>query len=398
MLVRVQAVDVTGEPRTYTVVQGGLPVGPVEEWLEHLRVQGCSPNTVRSYAKAAAELWIFLELARVDWQQVDLKVFQRFPGYLRTGQLPSSAVPVDAAASPRQRSLATVNARYAGVLSFYRYHRHANGVEVHARLHRAGARRAPRQEPLLAHLHDGAGEVPLLRVRHEAQRPQPLLTPEQVEAILSAIGQGVQLGDPVRLRDRLLFEVLAETGCRLAEALCLQHRDWHVGGGQTPYLDICPREHPRGLRVKGGRWRRIHVSDRLARLYSEYVWQLVDAGADDVLDLNQWWVFVNWARGERFAPMSPSTVYDRVRALRRQLRGQVPHTWTPHWFRHTHATALLLGDVPEHIVMRRLGHAHVQTTRQLYGWVTEEAAMRVVAGWRDSPMTERWRLHDVHDR
>jgi hypothetical protein len=61
-----------------------------------------------------------------------------------------------------------------------------------------------------------------------------------------------------------------------------------------------------------------------------------------------------------------STVYDKVRALK--ARGCGPKGWTPHWFRHTHATALLLAGSPEWVVSRRLGHAHVQTTVDLYAW------------------------------
>jgi len=43
---------------------------------------------------------------------------------------------------------------------------------------------------------------------------------------------------------------------------------------------------------------------------------------------------------------------------------------------------LLLAGVPLHVVSRRLGHADVQTTMDLYGWVTEDAELRAVAGWR----------------
>jgi integrase len=35
-----------------------------------------------------------------------------------------------------------------------------------------------------------------------------------------------------------------------------------------------------------------------------------------------------------------------------------------------------------HVVMRRLGHADIQTTINLYGWVTEDAEMRAVAEWQ----------------
>ena len=90
--------------------------------------------------------------------------------------------------------------------------------------------------------------------------------------------------------------------------------------------------------------------------------------------------------------MRPESVYALVRRLRRRLREAVPEEVTPHWFRHTHATALLLAGVPEHVVMRRLGHADIQTTIDLYGWMTEDAELRAVAGWRG--FCEGWRLGD----
>lgn len=75
--------------------------------------------------------------------------------------------------------------------------------------------------------------------------------------------------------------------------------------------------------------------------------------------------------------------------LRRQLAGQVPTAWTPHWFRHSHATALLLSGVPVHVVSRRLGHADVQTTLNTYAHVTEDAELRAVADWKS--LTTGWR-------
>jgi integrase len=32
--------------------------------------------------------------------------------------------------------------------------------------------------------------------------------------------------------------------------------------------------------------------------------------------------------------------------------------------------------------MRRLGHADIQTTLNLYGWVSEDAELRALADWR----------------
>lgn len=63
--------------------------------------------------------------------------------------------------------------------------------------------------------------------------------------------------------------------------------------------------------------------------------------------------------------------------------------WTPHWWRHTHATALLLSEAHEHVVMRRMGHADVHTTLTLYSWVTEDAKLKTLANWK--PFTTNWR-------
>ncbi|MGH3126231.1 MAG: tyrosine-type recombinase/integrase, partial [Streptosporangiaceae bacterium] len=170
----------------------------------------------------------------------------------------------------------------------------------------------------------------------------------------------------------------------------LQHRDWHTGRGDTPFLEVVPRDHPHGVRVKGGTWRRVFISDELDRLYGEYLWQLCEAGADlAVPDLDAAPVFVNLAGGTRFAPWRPESVYDLVGRLRRELAGRVPAAWTPHWMRHSHATALLLAGVPVHVVSRRLGHADVQTTLELYAHVTEDADMRSVAEWQ--AFTAGWR-------
>jgi hypothetical protein len=43
---------------------------------------------------------------------------------------------------------------------------------------------------------------------------------------------------------------------RLGEALGLQHRDWHIGRGDTPFIEVVPRDDPAWARVKGAGARR----------------------------------------------------------------------------------------------------------------------------------------------
>ncbi len=381
----VQRVMLDGQ-RTWTVVGGDhLPVGPVEEYLEFLRVaQQSSPNTVRSYATSLARWWDYLTTAAIAWDAVALPAFVAFVASLRSGE-PAGVTRLPAGDQPGGLAESTVAARVTAVLSFYRYHADVRQVPVAGRLYRMSSH-SGRYVPGLVHLQWGRERSgPAVRVRRAAARPVPLLTPGQVEAIVDACARW----DPVSgqwsgwVRDRLLFATLAETGMRLGEVLSTRHCDWHAGRGGTPFIEVVPRQdHPAGVRSKSGRYRRIYISDELERLHSEYLWQLCDADAHRLVDLPGHFVFVNLHRGRWLAPLRPESVYDQVAALKRRLGAAVPAGWTPHWFRHTHASALLLSGAREHVVMRRLGHADIQTTLNLYGWVTEDAELRALADWR----------------
>jgi site-specific recombinase XerD len=387
---RTQRLALPGGVVTWTVLDADHQViSAAEEFLEYLRVQGTSPNTVKSYARALALWWSYLRTFGLGWDRVRLAQVGGFLAWLRSGDGPDVTSIV---ARPSQFAESTIATRLRAVTSCYRFHE-LNGVRLGEDLVRLahGARAA--YLPMLEHVARRQGRrQSVVRVRQPRRAALPVLTPPQIDVICGACARvdtatGEWAG---RVRDRLLWELLAETGLRLGEALSLQHRDWHTGRGDTPFIEVVPRELPHGVRVKGSRYRRVFISDDLDRLYGEYLWQLCDAGADlAVPDLDQAQVFVNLAGGTRFAPWRPESVYDLVNRLRRDLAGQVPAGWSPHWMRHSHATALLLAGIPVHVVSRRLGHADVQTTLELYAHVTDDAALRAVADWQS--YTARWR-------
>ena len=84
----------------------------------------------------------------------------------------------------------------------------------------------------------------------------------------------------------------------------------------------------------------------------------------------------------KHANSAHETVYAHLRSVKHRLP-QLPAAATPHWMRHTHATALLLAGTPVHVVSRRLGHESVQTTMNTYGHVTEDAELEALANWRE---------------
>ena len=401
-MARTQRIALTGAPDTYTVLgPDHLPIEAAEQYLQFLRDDGASPNTVKAYAAGLAAWWTVLEHTGTDWQDISTSLFGQFLAYLRTGDLPGTA---RIGAPEVWLGPASTQLRAAAVLAFYRYHADAHGLAgPYQRLFTSrGKRSRSRYIPMLA----GVGrpprskDRPIYTVRSGNKSATPVLLPAQVAAILD--GCATQAGQdwsgpPSGLRDRLLFAVLAETGMRLGEALSLRHHDFHIGAGGTPFIDVAARQdHPRGARGKTLLARRIYIGDDLEALYSAYVWHLVDQGADlDVPDLDTHFVFVNLTHGQRFRAMRAETVYAKIDSVTNRAGGVLPDRWSPHWLRHTHATALLLSGAPPHVVMRRLGHADIQTTLSTYGWVTEDAEMRTLAQWRS--YVAGWKgLHHDH--
>ncbi|MEU1436458.1 tyrosine-type recombinase/integrase [Streptomyces sp. NPDC005786] len=217
----------------------------------------------------------------------------------------------------------------------------------------------------------GPGPSSLVRVRrHRHHGRPPLLLPTEIQAILD----GCAMPDTSasewtgNLRDRLLFALLAESGMHLGEALGLRIGDFVMGRGSTPYIEIVPREdNLNGARVKMMRPRRVYVGTDLERLFADYLTHLACRAAELGIDIRtESPLLVNMTRPPLLSALREGTVRDKTTALRKKNIG--PVSWTPHWFRHSHATALLLAGTPEWVVSRRLGHAHVQTTLDLYGW------------------------------
>lgn len=373
--------------RTWTVLGADYRVvGPAENYLEYLRSTDHSPNTVKSYAQGLALWWTFLESRDQRWDSIGISDVGTFIGQLRRGTVGANVVPVHA---EQVVADSTVAARVRAVLSFYR-HQAARGVEVAASLDQTVRSRPGRYLPFLEHVarRDGRRRSQVrTRVRH---KPTPVLLPDQIAALQDAEATwdselGLWAGE---LRYRLLWSLLEETGLRLGEALSLQHRDWKTGTGDTPQVEVWPRDtHPHEQRAKSG-FRRIHIGSSLDRLYGEWVWALCEAGADAALaDWDSAYIFCNLHHGERFAPLSPGSVYKHLGSMRKRVP-VLPADMTPHWFRHTHATGLLLAGTPMHVVSRRLGHADIQTTMNTYAHVTEDAELRACADWQS--ITRAW--------
>lgn len=348
-----------GERESWTVLDAGWSViEPVEAFLSHLHAVERSPNTVRAYAHDLRDYFEFLGQAGLVWASVRLEDVGRFVAWLR---LPPAARRDGVAALPGVGgycSAGTVNRKLSAVSAFYEFHqRHGQGPGDLLAGWRPRSFRGGSWQPLLAQLGPRSERARLLKLREE-QRIPTTLDREQIEAILAACD---------RLRDRLLFSVLAE-GLRIGEALGLRHEDIDAAART---IAVVPRVNANRARAKGGA-RQVPVPARLIRLYSDYLHA-------EYGDLDSDYVFVNLWSGSRGYPLSYRSVYDLVC----RLRERTGIAFGPHTFRHSYATGLLRRGVPVEVTQKLLGHFSIATTNDTYAHLKIEDARRALvrAGW-----------------
>jgi site-specific recombinase XerD len=347
---------------SWTVLhEDGRPVEPVERYLGYLSDVERSPNTVKAYAHDLKDWFVFLSGRSLDWRQARLEDVGAFVSWLRLPPVARS-VPISVLPSVREHcSEVTVNRKLSAVSAFYQ-HAARNGVELAELLTRwqPAGRRGTAWRPFLHHI---SKSQPRRRseVRLKAPRKQPrVLVAAEAQAILDACQ---------RLRDRLLFAVLHDTGMRIGEALGLRHEDWAAPEGE---IGVVPRDNHNGARSKSSHPRTIPASGELFRLYGDYM-------HGEYGDLDSDYVFVNLWAEPRGHPLSYQAAYDLVRRLRQKTQLD----FDPHWFRHSYATRLLRAGAPVEVVSRLLGHASVATTDEVYGHLSSEDVRRTLekVGW-----------------
>lgn len=349
---------------SWTVIgDDAAPIEPVERYLAFLTDVARSPNTVKAYAHDLKDWFTFLAGRAIEWRQVRLEDVGEFVAWLR---LPPAGREGRVAVLPSVAghcSEATINRKLSAVSAFYQ-HSARNGVELGdlLRVWAPGGRTGSSWRPFLHHISKSQPAArSVVRLKATDKHPR-VLSPTEVQAVLDACD---------RLRDRLLFAVLFDTGMRIGEALGLRHEDWQAAERQ---VWVVPRLNDNGARSKSAQVRAVPVSADLVRLYADYLHgEYGDCGSD--------YVFVNlWGRPMEH-PLTYAAVYDLVRRLRRRTGLD----FDPHWYRHTYATRLLRAGTPVEVVSKLLGHASITTTMSVYGHLNVEDARLVLerAGWFD---------------
>lgn len=160
--------------------------------------------------------------------------------------------------------------------------------------------------------------------------------------------ESIKPEDPKSIRNRLIFEFLYGTGCRISELV------------NTDLQDIDFESNVIKIRFgKGSKQRVIPLGTNLKKSIESYIIQvrnnLVKSKKTDSLLLN--------AKGQRLTRQSIWTVINKY-ALENGIKDLTPHT-----LRHAFATHLLEGGADVRVVQELLGHSSINTT-QIYTHVT----------------------------
>jgi integrase/recombinase XerD len=224
--------------------------------------------------------------------------------------------------------------------------------------HLAPATRARRQAAMASFftwaVRQGITDVdPVLRlspVHVEPALPRGIPA-DQVQAILAAIPRA-------RLRDRVLFGLIASTGLRAGEALRIHIED----------VDLTRADERISIIGKGLRRRTVLLDDsRLVVLIKRLM---------AMLERKNGPLFV----AEKNGTGGPLT-YTSARTRWEQYTAAAGVDATLHQLRHSHATSLINGGVSLLTVKKRLGHANVASTLR-YAELSDETADRELRAWR----------------
>ena len=179
------------------------PVAPVDRYLAYLSDIERSPNTVKAYAHDLKDWFGFVAERGLDWQRVRLDDVGEFVAWLRLPLQARDGRVAVLPSVPHHCTESTVNRKLSAVGAFYT-HAARDGVDVGELLTSwlVGGGRGG-WKPFLHHISKSAPKP---------RRVIALKAPKKLPRVLSLTEVQAILDGCDRLRDRLLFALLYDTG------------------------------------------------------------------------------------------------------------------------------------------------------------------------------------------
>lgn len=180
----------------------------------------------------------------------------------------------------------------------------------------------------------------------------PLKAPEK-RALTKEELQKVDSADLIPM-DRALVSVLRYTGCRISEAMALTVKDVDFGSRSILISKSLYNSVPGPTKTKAGT-RRVPMPAVLADILGDYLTNYHDDTCEILFPTRVNTYVNNSSRNKRWKSIS-----------RRIFGDAVPKDFTPHIFRHTYASTLVINHIPPTTAQILLGHDSLQTTLKTY--------------------------------
>ncbi|WML25321.1 tyrosine-type recombinase/integrase [Neobacillus sp. OS1-33] len=346
---KVQEIIVSGNRKRYLLQDNhGEFVKPVVKFLKYMDNTGSSRNTLRSYCFALKLFFEFLEQKQADYRDIGIDNMAEFVRWLQNPYRDLKVINIKQT-DVKTRKACTINIYLDKVYSFYDYlMRHEDyALDLSERLKSQILASRGSFKGFLHHtLKNKSKNIMILKLK-EPREKLKVLTSEQVQKLVDACRN---------VRDKFLLALLYETGIRIGEALSLHLSDIVPAAKKITIRD-------RGELINGAEIkticspRTLDISNELANLYRAYI---IDIHTDEI-DTN--FVFIKLRGEQKGSPLD----YHCIQALFNRLKAKTGIDATPHMLRHTNITELWkTGEMRPETLQKRAGHAHVQTTIQMY--------------------------------
>lgn len=351
---RVEQVIISENKIRYMLVdQHGEMVMPVMKFLKYKDNSGTARNTLRSYCYALKLYFEFLEQKKLPYTDVGIDELAEFVRWL---QNPYQHVKVTSIHNvSRGRKARSINIYLDKVYAFYDYlMRHEDySMNLSERMKRQVSASRGSFKGFLHHtLKNKTRDIKILKLKTPKDRLKVLL-PGQIQTLIEACHN---------IRDQFLLVLLYETGMRIGEALSLHLSDIVPAARKVHIRD-------RGELINGAEIktvcspRTLDISKEVGDLYRRYILEI----HTDEVDTD--FIFIKLTGEQKGQPLD----YLGVQALFKRLKTKTGIEVTPHMLRHTNITELWrTGEMRPESLQKRAGHAHIQTTMQMYIHPTEE--------------------------
>ncbi|WP_047980134.1 tyrosine-type recombinase/integrase [Ornithinibacillus contaminans] len=333
---------------SFVLVDTNMRIIPeVLDYTTTLELNGMSPNTVRGYLNDLKIFYMWLEQKRLRFFEVRPKHLTSFIEYVDNRNIKGRVSPP------------TLNRYLATLGSFYRHFEATGGFVEESPVVKIKGYEHKQRKGYFRHttknwdnnLHN------YFRRKHKKKRDKKRLYEKDVDKCYEMI-ETLWNGDvSLKFRNKLIFNLLYETGYRVSELLHLKIDDYDYPDPteKTGNLYLIERDNESlDRQLKTGE-RTIPVSIRLLQDIDDYI--LYHRPDNDGAD----YIFVSHSRANLGEPIGRSSIETVIQDIESKCDFKYIKL-TPHSLRHTHSSELQDLGVDINIIKDRLGHASIETT------------------------------------